>query len=752
MSPATGLEIATMADALYTGCPLPPERGHIRLLRLHASSDTSAPLSGTILATTFEDSPASYEALSYCWGDDTRPETIIVHLESGFSPGEHMPVPIPITHSLAEALADLRLPTSDRLLWTDALCINQADNGEKSIQVRQMYDVYANSRRTLVYLGREGSKGMQAAIAHRDYLRALNKGSGTSADSIQAADPGTLVTWDPAVGVVRAGNGAPARVPGESGCLDYHTVAALPETNDIVLFAHKPDIVASWKCILESPWMTRAWTTQEFVAGPDVLMQLGQRGVSLTLDDLTNLARYTRYDVEQGIHKPSNTRDLAFLAGGPFVAYSPLRDSRAVASKVFRMINFRLRMRVGGPIREGDEAMSVGGVLLFMRGEGLATVLNTRDARDVLWSLLALSRHKAAEELQPNYDLSIDEVYQRFSMHIATAEPGSLCVLLMLPLRMQAGTPSWRLTQALEIFNARRFYYDQKPRRRQGTCVTTNDQGTELTLSGTLVDRIDRLVEPNKHEVFLPTDKAYSALFEVHTAWMNTLEAASWPGLFVLPDESPDEATFHFFRGMTSWVRPGFADIGCHYQPVFNASWEEYAHLWTIARLTCVFHTILTRAGVIPGEPDSIPGGDFLRDGFFDLVRRKGWPMDMVRHYLQLGASEPSGFPAPEDLTTRTACLAAIDKFQVTAASHACPFLEFWRGKTVGMTNRGHLCNVDEEARVGDWLAVTVNEPWPVILRERPGGSYSLVGKAYAHGLLEGMGIHGDVEEEIRLC
>jgi hypothetical protein len=727
-----------MTDALYSRCPLPPHPSHIRLLRLHASSDPSTPLSGTIFATTFEASCASYEALSYCWGDDARPETISLHVWNRETHSDHshtdentIPIHAPITRSLAEALADLRFPFSDRLLWADALCIHQADNGEKSIQVRQMYDVYANSRRTLVYLGRGGSKGMQAAIAHRDYLRAINAGSDKCLDFTQAANTGTLVTWDPAVGVVRAGKGAPAR-----GCLDYRTMATLPDTDGDVLFVHHPDIIDSWRCILERPWTTRAWTTQEFVAGPDVLMQLGQGEVTLALDDLTNLVRYMRFDLTKKRSESSSTSDSDPKLGGLF--YVQLPTSSTVASKVFRMINIRLLMR------EGGETLSFGEALLTVKGDGLATVLDTRDARDVLWSLLPFSGQKAVEELQPNYDLSIDEVYRRFSIHIVTDKDGPFPMLLNLPLQRQNGTPSWKLSEALEA-GSWRFYYEQISDSDVGVWATANEQGTELTVRGALVDRIDRLVEPDKIKEQFPTTGQGCDTIWFDIVYINTHEAASWPGLYVLPGESREEAAFKFFRGITPWVQSD------RKQPVFNASWEQYVYLWFVAQ-TDLRRTAAAQMVTRPGESSLLPGHDLVDSEFFKLVRSKGWPMEMVRHYLRSDASEPSGFPPPGELTTKAACRAALKIFQSTAMAYAGPWTTQWEGKTVGMTSRGHLCNVDEEARVGDWIGMTVNSATAVTLREGPGGAYSLVGWAYAHGLLEGMEMYGYAEEEIRLC
>ena len=62
-----------------------------------------------------------------------------------------------ITKNLSNALVSLRRPYESRLLWVDALCINQDDVEERSQQVSIMGRIYKEARMVLVYLGEEWS-------------------------------------------------------------------------------------------------------------------------------------------------------------------------------------------------------------------------------------------------------------------------------------------------------------------------------------------------------------------------------------------------------------------------------------------------------------------------------------------------------------------------------------------------------------------------------------------------------------------
>ncbi|CAI0650970.1 unnamed protein product [Colletotrichum noveboracense] len=86
------------------------------------------------------------EALSYTWGNASDPLPITLGSDGA---------QIMITRSCYGALRNLRLKKSDRMLWVDAICINQKDGLEKSDQVRVMGRVYAASYRVLIYLGEE---------------------------------------------------------------------------------------------------------------------------------------------------------------------------------------------------------------------------------------------------------------------------------------------------------------------------------------------------------------------------------------------------------------------------------------------------------------------------------------------------------------------------------------------------------------------------------------------------------------------
>lgn len=69
-------------------------------------------------------SDPDYEALSYVWGSPERIEPILVHHDGDDTQEGHV---LPITGNLAIALPFLRHPSEKRVLWIDAICINQDD-------------------------------------------------------------------------------------------------------------------------------------------------------------------------------------------------------------------------------------------------------------------------------------------------------------------------------------------------------------------------------------------------------------------------------------------------------------------------------------------------------------------------------------------------------------------------------------------------------------------------------------------------
>lgn len=55
--------------------------------------------------------------------------------------------------NLRTALLNLRDLQNSRILWIDAICINQEDLDERSVQVAIMGDIYRQARRTVIWLG-----------------------------------------------------------------------------------------------------------------------------------------------------------------------------------------------------------------------------------------------------------------------------------------------------------------------------------------------------------------------------------------------------------------------------------------------------------------------------------------------------------------------------------------------------------------------------------------------------------------------
>jgi hypothetical protein len=122
--------------------PLQAERKEIRLLLVKAG-EGDQPLVGELQHASLEsaDRP-QYETISYCWGDSTKTTTVILNDKETTVPLSSMIV-----------LRRVRQSTQDRLVWIDALCINQRDVDERGQQVALMEDIYSSTVQNLIWLG-----------------------------------------------------------------------------------------------------------------------------------------------------------------------------------------------------------------------------------------------------------------------------------------------------------------------------------------------------------------------------------------------------------------------------------------------------------------------------------------------------------------------------------------------------------------------------------------------------------------------
>lgn len=216
----------------FTGyTPLSPSKREIRLLTILPSLLSSSTIKCELSTASLSSTPGpQYEALSYVWGSPADPKLIQLNKQ-----------PFPVTQNLHAALRALR-PRSGgarRVLWVDALCINQQDVPERNAQVAQMRHVYAGARSVAVWLG-AATSGSARGLA---FLRAF-------AAKVRAceADPEALRAWLVDVCVA---------------CGAAHERAWLELAR-----------------LLRREYWTRAWIYQEMVLAREATVYVGRESVS----------------------------------------------------------------------------------------------------------------------------------------------------------------------------------------------------------------------------------------------------------------------------------------------------------------------------------------------------------------------------------------------------------------------------------------------------------------------------------------
>ncbi|KAH6714388.1 heterokaryon incompatibility protein-domain-containing protein, partial [Leptodontidium sp. MPI-SDFR-AT-0119] len=156
----------------YRYSPLSPGRDSIRLLRLLPHEDETADIQCELFEYSLPNSCKRthlYDSLSYVWGNPEEKLPIFIHK-----------LKFDVTVNLRAALSRLRNHSVERILWIDAICIDQANQEEKEHQIQSMAKIYGQANRVVVWLGEAAD---DSDLAFEEIRIARGKKSANSLDS-----------------------------------------------------------------------------------------------------------------------------------------------------------------------------------------------------------------------------------------------------------------------------------------------------------------------------------------------------------------------------------------------------------------------------------------------------------------------------------------------------------------------------------------------------------------------------------------
>lgn len=184
---SSGAVVSTTDSFPYR--PLVVEASELRLLLVWPPRDNQDAIYCTLihgrLGTGIE-----YDAVSYTWadetGDDSQRKTVLIN-----------DLALSVTATCEAVLRRARLQSTAKVLWIDAVCINQADTNERGHQVGLMPDIYSHAKKVLIFPGEAtdaDSRGLYYLPELERFVSRLNLDSGSLSRGDQGEEP-ALDIW-----------------------------------------------------------------------------------------------------------------------------------------------------------------------------------------------------------------------------------------------------------------------------------------------------------------------------------------------------------------------------------------------------------------------------------------------------------------------------------------------------------------------------------------------------------------------------
>lgn len=337
------------ASELYHA--LDPWKHEIRVLTVLPRGDDAVEAADIqcLLRTVSLDDEPSYKALSYVWGTDLPSDMITIHGEA-----------IAVRKNLATALQQLQQIYEPLHIWVDAICINQTDNKEKSLQVQMMARIYESCSEASVWLG----------PAENDSDAAMDRPQQIGQQALEAG----ILELNPE--------------GGQTLELPFHDLARR-ERRTLFL----PGIAALSKRV----YWKRVWVLQEFSVPQHVMLYCGSRKIDAT----TFGAAFTflGYITTLWLWRGTFDSELNTLARNFSLSNGPLQL-------------FKIRQRTES-LRAGRGLSLIACLqLTHITSPSFLIVLNATNSRDCIYGLLALAADAEKLAIVPNYDIPTAEVYR----------------------------------------------------------------------------------------------------------------------------------------------------------------------------------------------------------------------------------------------------------------------------------------------------------------------------------------------------
>ncbi|KAK7422460.1 Folylpolyglutamate synthetase [Neonectria magnoliae] len=371
--------------------PLAPNQRMIRLVQLqprNAIQKSSAEPQSSVACTISHvslDQPPPYSALSYAWGDASQKGSILVN-------GSRLLV----TESLEIALVHLTPEALPLTLWIDALCINQADDVEKTEQVRQMKQIYSQATRVMTWLGpaaNDSDVAMRWIQKHGSLAESF--GIGTKPD---LRFNRLLQTYEI----------DPRKLP-HAGLEDF-----LKDMSTQLALESRDSVGAALSKLFNRPYWSRVWVVQELVHGKCLQFICGSMTASEEHfhQSLRLFRDFRRYTLIESAQPPQST--------DPGLA--------STEHNIGKPVNI-FKVRMAGPCP----------LIYLIR---TFRYFQATDPRDKIFALLGFASDAAALGLYPDYQKCCKDVYLQTTLSLGKA--GLLDILsLSYANKSILGLPSW---------------------------------------------------------------------------------------------------------------------------------------------------------------------------------------------------------------------------------------------------------------------------------------------------------------------